>query len=157
MPEEEPDSCTLGAIPALLAAFTAIIPTPELAADLVTQIPKIPVILPNMMLAVLLPELGFEFDIVLESDFTFDLPEVGVDVTLPDFAPIIELLLGMVAITMPPLELALKAIDPSIPMPTIPTDIPAFIAEKLPVPPLTAEASVALASCLVEIVEGFMP
>ena len=147
-------SCLDGAIPELLLAFTAIIPTPDLAAELVTQIPDIPVILPNMMLAVLCPELGLP-TITLNADFTFDLPEV--DITLPDFAPIIELLIGMAAITLPPLELAMMAIDPDIEMPTIPVDIPEFIALKLPVGPLTPEASVALAGCLLEIVEGFMP
>tara|TARA_Y100001938_G_C7955734_1_gene361616 strand:- start:164 stop:613 length:450 start_codon:yes stop_codon:yes gene_type:complete len=146
--------CLDGAIPELLLAFTAIIPTPELAADLVVQIPDIPVILPNMMLAVLCPELGLP-TITLNADFTFDLPDVAVPI--PDFNPIIELLIGMAAITMPPLELAMMALDPTIEMPTIPTDIPSFIAEKLPVPPLTADASVNLAGCLVEIVEGFMP
>ena len=147
-------SCLDGAIPELLLAFTAIIPTPDLAAELVTQIPDIPVILPNMMLAVLCPELGLP-TITLNADFTFDLPEV--DITLPDFAPIIELLIGMAAITLPPLELAMMAIDPDIEMPTIPVDIPEFIALKLPVGPLTPEASVSLAGCLLEIVEGFMP
>ena len=147
-------SCLDGAIPELLLAFTAIIPTPDLAAELVTQIPDIPVILPNMMLAVLCPELGLP-TITLNADFTFDLPEV--DITLPDFAPIIELLIGMAAITLPPLELAMMAIDPDIEMPTIPVDIPESIALKLPVGPLTPEASVALAGCLLEIVEGFMP
>jgi len=147
-------SCLDGAIPELLLAFTAIIPTPDLAAELVTQIPDIPVILPNMMLAVLCPELGLP-TITLNADFTFDLPEV--DITLPDFVPIIELLIGMAAITLPPLELAMMAIDPDIEMPTIPVDIPEFIALKLPVGPLTPEASVSLAGCLLEIVEGFMP
>ena len=150
-------SCLDGAIPELLLAFTAIIPDLELATDLVTQLPDIPVILPNMMLAVLCPELGLP-TITLNADFTFDLPEVDVGVVLPDFVPIIELLLGMVAITMPPLDLILNGLDPiNVELPTIPTDIPEFIALKLPVGPLTPEASVALAGCLLEIVEGFMP
>ena len=149
-------SCLDGAIPELLLAFTAIIPTPELAADLVVQIPDIPVILPNMMLAVLCPELGLP-TITLNADFTFDLPEADLEFGLPDFVPIIELLIGMAAITMPPLELAMMALDPDIEMPTIPVDIPEFIALKLPVGPLTPEASVSLAGCLLEIVEGFMP
>lgn len=147
--------CLDGAIPELLLAFTAIIPDLALATDLLPQLPDIPVILPNMMLAVLCPELGLP-TITLNADFTFDLPDVAVP--LPDFNPIIELLIGMAAITMPPLELLMYGLDPlSVEMPTIPTDIPSFIAEKLPVPPLTADASVALAGCLVEIVEGFMP
>ena len=141
-------SCLEGAIPPIVLAFTAVIPDLEFALSL--SPPDIPFAIPNMILAVLLPELGLPA-IALNADLTFDIPapvlELGfdVDIIIETITAIIELVIGLATIPIGMIDLFLQ-VPPEVPTPEIILELLLSAIPSLVMP----DAALALVGCLAE-------
>ena len=130
-------SCLEGAIPSIVLAFTAVIPDLDFALSL--NPPDIPFAIPNMILEVLLPELGLPVIApVLELGF-------DVDIIIETITAIIELVIGLATIPIGMIDLLIQ-IPPEIPTPEIILElllaaIPSFVMP---------DAALTLVGCLAE-------